>query len=248
MRIAVISYLNATPFVDGLRRMFSPYEAELLLLPPAECAAALREGRCDAALIPVGALGELKDIKLLPDFCIGANGAVDSVFILAQQPIETLDTLLLDPESRSSNRLAEVLLKHHWHAQPQLQPTRSLDYVQQIKQQVGGVVIGDKAIQYKKDFAYAYDLPEAWRQMTGLPFVFATWAIRVESFPAAQYQRFCQALQHGVEHAAESAARWAKTHQVSENFALHYLLQCLDFRFDSAKHRSMKLYRQFIEK
>lgn len=247
MKIAVISYLNATPYVDGLRRAFAAHEAELLLLPPAECAKALYAGECDAALLPVGALGESQNIRLLPNYCIGANGAVESVFILSQQPIETLDTLLLDPESRSSNRLAEVLSRHYWHTEPRLQPTKTLDYVRQINGSTGGVVIGDKAIKYRKDFAYAYDLPEAWRQLTGLPFVFATWAIRPDSFPADQYTRFCQALNEGIEQAAGSAIRWADTYNVSEPFALHYLLQCLDFRFDDAKHRSMRLYRQFLE-
>ncbi len=50
-----------------------------------------------------------------------------------------------------------------------------LDFQDRIKGTTAGVVIGDRALEQRKVSPFIYDLGEAWKDMTGLPFVFAAW-------------------------------------------------------------------------
>jgi chorismate dehydratase len=48
-----------------------------------------------------------------------------------------------------------------------------------FREQIGGttaaLVIGDRAFEQRLQSPYIYDLGEAWKAMTGQPFVFAAW-------------------------------------------------------------------------
>ncbi|RMG70327.1 MAG: hypothetical protein D6722_08835 [Bacteroidetes bacterium] len=249
MDIALVSYINTRPFLDGLQAHFTEEEARLHLMPPADCARYLAQGRCDIALIPAGALPAFRgqDIHLLPDYCIGANGQVESVFIFSQRPIEQLDTLRLDPHSRSSNGLARILLQHHWRRDLALiQPTER-DFAH-IAGATGAVVIGDEAVRLwlSGRYAYAYDLAEAWHDFTGLPFAFAVWAYRPGQLRPSQIQALGAALEAGIQQPLDSAARWAGFYDLPPDFSRRYLSECIDYRFDAPKHRALARYIRLL--
>ncbi|TAE47798.1 MAG: hypothetical protein EAZ89_16910 [Bacteroidetes bacterium] len=243
--IALVSYLNTRPFMDGFEALVHDKEVRFHLLPPADCAHALETGRCQMALLPSGAIPGLPGIHLLPDYCIGANGKVDSVFIFSQRPLSELDTLLLDPHSRSSNALAQILLRHHWRKDLNLvvPDERPFDL---IGGSIGAVAIGDKAIRMRPRFAFAYDLAAAWKEMTGLPFAFAVWAFQPGKVSPAVIEKLTRAMSYGVSHVRESAERWAAHFQLSVPFARKYLSESIDYRFDAPKHRALHLYLQLI--
>ncbi|MFK7969836.1 MAG: menaquinone biosynthetic enzyme MqnA/MqnD family protein [Bacteroidia bacterium] len=241
MRIALVSYINTTPFTDGLRHEFSDQEVNLNLLPPSDCAKAFQQGDVDIALLPVGSLPDLDQVSILPNWCIGANGSVESVFIVSQRPIEELDTIYLDPHSRSSNGLANILMQYHWHINPALKnnPKRSFT---KVKDRTGAVIIGDQAIRMRGKFRYVYDLSKSWQQLTGMPFTFAVWAYKPGAISAEQIERLNKAFAYGVEHALESAERWASHFQLNEEFCKNYLSQYIEYNFDAGKHRAMQTY------
>lgn len=246
MRIALVSYINTTPFTDGLRQVFSEQEVQLDLLPPADCSKALLADEADLALIPLGSLPDFDDVQLLPNWCIGADGAVESVFIVSQKPISELDTLYLDPHSRSSNGLAHILLQYYWHSNPEIKKNTDRTYGK-IKGRTGGVIIGDKAIRLRENFRYVYDLSHAWKQLTGMPFTFAVWAYRPGALSQEQLQRLDQAFSYGVAHAEDSATRWAEHFKLDTGFSKEYLTQHIDFHFGQDKHRAMQTYLKALE-
>jgi chorismate dehydratase len=49
------------------------------------------------------------------------------------------------------------------------------DYIDEIKSTTAGLIIGDRALSYRGKSNYIYDLGLGWKEMTGLPFVFAVW-------------------------------------------------------------------------
>lgn len=247
LTVALVEYINTRPFLDGLEAHFEADELEPLLLPPADCARALQNGQADLALMPVGALPHFEQVRILPDFCIGANGPVHSVFLFAQQPIETLDTVLLDRHSRSSNGLARLLLHHHWQ-QPVHYLMPDQKHFHRIMGRTGGVVIGDQAIRIRDDYAYAYDLSEAWQALTGLPFAFAVWVYRPGTVDASMQQRLYRAMQAGVAQRTQAADRWADYFELDRSFAQRYLTEYIDFRFTPAKHRALCLYYRALLK
>ncbi|MFN0200188.1 MAG: menaquinone biosynthetic enzyme MqnA/MqnD family protein [Bacteroidia bacterium] len=241
MKIALVSYINTRPFIDGLQRHFSAEEVEIHALPPAECAVWLKEKRCEMALIPVGSLLDFENIALLPDYCIGADGAVNSVFIFSQIPIEETDTLLLDRHSRSSNGLAKVLLKHFWKKEMQFESSGEKNFAQ-IEGKKAGVVIGDKALKIKGQYQYVYDLSYYWKQMTGLPFVFAAWAFYEDQVSPEMQQKITQALADGILYRKETAVNAAADYGLTINQAIEYLEHDIKYEFTDARHLALEKY------
>lgn len=179
IRIAAVSYLNTKPLLYGLLNSPLVNQIDLSLDIPSECARKLRHGEVDLALAPVAILPALKKWQLVSDYCIGTEGAVKTVNIYGEVPLEEMTAIYLDHHSKTSIALTKVLLKNHWRCQPQLLKATE-GYIQQIKGTTGGVVIGDRTIELEGKYPYAYDLGQVWKQFTGLPFVFAAWVSRTK--------------------------------------------------------------------
>src|SRR5665213_3010681 len=95
IRISAVSYLNTKPFLYGLELAHIP-DVEISLDNPAECARKLIENEVDLGLVPVAIIPLLKEAHILPGFCIGADGAVESVKLYSHVPLEKIKTILLD--------------------------------------------------------------------------------------------------------------------------------------------------------
>lgn len=243
--IALVSYINTRPFMDGLGKVFDKSEARLHLMPPADCATYLAEGNCQLSLMPIGALDLFPQAAILPNYCIGADGPVESVFIFSQRPIEELDTLILDRHSRTSNGLARILLEHYWKKSLKLVQAKE-KFFHQIDDRTGGVVIGDHAIRIRENFRYVYDLSAVWKQMTGLPFVFAVWVYLPGTLNQLEKDKLNEAFRYGVSQRLDTAERWAVPFDIPLEFARHYLQNCIDYQFDAAKHRALNLYQELL--
>ncbi|MHC4957969.1 MAG: menaquinone biosynthetic enzyme MqnA/MqnD family protein [Planctomycetota bacterium] len=151
MRYGAVSYLNARPLTEGLE--------PLVLAPPAELVELYRAGGIDAALLPVAA-GIALGLPRVGSLGVAAEGPVDSVLLFLRVPLDDVRTLQLDPESRTSNVLAQVLV-------PDARVVSGDADAQ--------VVIGDRALTRAQGDEPRVDLAELWTDRTGLPFVFAAW-------------------------------------------------------------------------
>jgi chorismate dehydratase len=240
IRVAAVSYTNTIPFIYGLTRFPEiTITPELILLPPAQCAEAFYTGAADLALVPVGAVRDEDLERLCCNWCLGATGAVETVLLLADTPLDRLHTVYLDSESRTSNLLVQILAKYYWNIQPAFLPgNKSAN----IKPTVGeGVVlIGDKTFGIRKAFRYAHDLAEVWQHYTGLPFVFACWMSAPEVDSGVR-EGFDQALQWGVAHIDE-AVNVLNSSILSEEQVRRYLTQSISYHLDDDKREAIKLF------
>lgn len=287
VRITAVSYLNTLPFIYGIEQRVAassvPFVQEevlsagediaLSLRVPALCAVDAIAGETDIALIPVAAIplipgfSALSDAagtssaaytpQIITDYCIGAEGAVDTVVLLSDTPLADIRRVYLDSHSRTSVQLVRVLAREHWRISPRwvdfadcasafamsAGDGRGLEYGEAM------VAIGDKVFGLKAshDYAYCYDLAAEWADFTGgLPFVFAAW---VACTPAGlEYApRLNEALAYGVGHIAESITG---TVNRSRDFdfpqAYHYLTQSIKFDLDDRKRAAMRLFWEKI--
>lgn len=239
-RIAAVSYLNTIPFIYGIRHGSSDLRADLLLSPPSGCAAALREGRADIALLPVAAFPSISDLDIVTPYCIGASGPVRTVVLVSNTPLETIHTVHLDSHSLTSVRLVRILCAELWGLAPAWEPLE--DYTLPHRDTPGHayLLIGDKVFAQEGRFAYSYDLATAWGELTGLPFAFAVWVAR-RGTDSGTLDALEKALAFGVSHVDEavSASEYA-----SCPYAREYLTRNIDFVFDDQKRRAMELYWQ----
>src|SRR5438067_271216 len=88
---------------------------------PSKIADKLMKGTIDIGLVPVSIIPSLQEYHIVTDFCIAANGNVASVCMFSEAPLEKIERVLLDYQSRTSVDLCKVLLKHYWKIFPVLE-------------------------------------------------------------------------------------------------------------------------------
>ncbi len=173
-------------------------EVELLIDYPSKIAQKLLDNEIDIGLVPVAIIPELKKHHIVSDFCIACDGAVASVCLFSEVSIENIEVVLLDYQSRTSVALLKVLLRDHWKISPVLK-VGTEGYENCISGTTAGLVIGDRAFNQRKKSTYIYDLGKAWKDLTGMPFVFAAW-ISNKNLAPDFIERFSAANREGLNH------------------------------------------------
>ncbi len=242
IKISAVSYTNTKPFLYGIQHTDIINKIDLSLDIPADCAQKLIDDEVDIGLIPVAATLNLPYWEIVSTYCIGAVGAVNSVFIFSNCEIHEVTKLQLDPESRSSNNLARVLLKNYWKIQPEL-VTNSPEYSVDQNTTTAFVQIGDRTFGKKDKYPFVYDLAEEWQKFTGLSFVFAAW-IANKPIPKDFITEFDQALKNGLDHRAELL----KELPARADFDLEdYLMHKLDFDLTEDKRKALYLFLEYLK-
>lgn len=240
INVTAVSYLNTRPFLYGLEHSEIRKEINLVKEIPALVADNLLAGKADIGLVPVAVIPGLPTAQIISDYGIAADGAVASVCICSQVPIEEVTALFLDYQSRTSVELAKILMSKFWKVQPEFKQA-AIGYESSIKGSTAGLIIGDRALQLKRQFSYCYDLGQAWKDYSGLPFIFACWVAN-RPLPDQFINAFNAALQYGVEHITAVAV------ENKDNFpdieVDDYLTNKVQFRLTAEMKRAMTIFME----
>jgi chorismate dehydratase len=240
IRVGAVSYLNTKPLVYGFEKGTMKDVIELIFEYPAKVAAMLQDDQIDIGLIPVAVIPKLKEHFIISDYCIGASGKVASVCLFSDVPVNEITHVLMDYQSRTSAALLKVLLKEHWKIAPVLIDTKE-NYQQDIKGTTAGLVIGDRALQQRKQSTYIYDLAEEWENMTGLPFLFAAW-VSNKKLPDDFIDRFNKTTRKGLSHIDEIV-----TANPFDVYSLKtYYTENIDYNLDAGKREALALFLKKI--
>lgn len=241
-RVVAVSYLNTKPLLYGLLRSELQAELELDLAIPSECARRLIAGEADIALVPVAVIPELAEAHIISDYCIGADGAVATVCLYGDVPLQEMTSIYLDHHSRTSVMLTRLLLEEYWQHEVTFL-TAEPGYIDQIGGTVGGLVIGDRTIGLNHRFAHVYDLGEAWKAHTGLPFVFAAW-VSVKPLSDEFVGRFNEALREGMDHLPELQLLLSSP---DPSFDLvEYFTHHIDYNLDERKREALVRFLAYV--
>lgn len=213
---------------------------ELIVDYPSRLAQDLKSNKIDLALLPVAAIPGIEGARIISDYGIGANGNVVSVAIFSQVPMEEIETVYLDYQSRTSVRLAQLLLENYWGKKVVYKEANE-HYIDYINGPTAGVIIGDRALKQLNNFEYTYDLSAAWKAYTGLDFVFAAWVAN-KDLPQSFIDRFNKANAEGLAHLDEI---------VAENPFPYYDLKTyytdnIVFLIDEAKRKGLDKFLELI--
>lgn len=229
IRISAVSYTNTLPFLHGITASDLMDEIELSVDYPSECARKVIADESDMGIIPVAGLSSLDEYHIISDYCIGSLDYVDSVFIFSQKPIEEIHTLRLDKQSRTSNGLAQILLKRWWKKDVQVLLEGEADAF---------VLIGDRTFGKKNELPFSYDLGHYWKELTGLPFAYAVWASN-KRLSDHFVKRFNQALAEGISRIEEVIPGLPDY----KNFDYKtYLTENLDYHLTDKKREAIEQY------
>jgi chorismate dehydratase len=227
LRIGSVSYLNARPLTYALG-------GPVTCLEPSRLAVELRAGNLDVALVPLMEVLEAPPgtYRVANDIAIGAERAVYSVYLNHAVPLARIQTVALDPASRTSVELARVVLEKFHHLK--------VTYVAPGTEADAQLLIGDPGIAYRQAHPEQkyLDLATAWREFTQLPFVFAVWAIRLPYWKALSAARHLRrAKQVGLACRAQIAGN---------AFERQYLSEHLCYDLGPAQKRAIALFADMV--
>lgn len=174
IRVGAVSYLNTKPLVYGFEHGMMNDSVDLKIDFPSKIATMLLQDEIDVGLVPVAIIPEMKEHYIISDYCISCDGEVASVCLFSEVPLNKIEKILLDYQSRTSVELLKILVKDSWKINPIFEDT-SGEYQSEIKGTTAALLIGDRALQQRKVSKYIFDLGLEWKKFTGLPFVFAAW-------------------------------------------------------------------------
>lgn len=268
LRVSTISFLNPAPLLFNFEHepaataLREHYDVHYTL--PSVCAAELHSGTADLGLIPIAAL--TPSLAIVPGCTIASRDEVRSILLLVKNPshlstneaLRQVRTLAADTASRSSVAYARILFEHFHHTRPTFlhQPA---DPLSMLASGDAALLIGDPALLAREqrtaiDAASAtpllwLDLAHLWRELTGLPWVAAVWAVRPEALAPAGLTRqqliadLTASRDAGLTHTEQLVTEWAPRLNLSPETVRTYLTRNIHYTLDRDCLRAIELFR-----
>lgn len=253
-RIACVRYLNTAVLIEGLSTL-----PEIALVPtvPSRIADMVRAGEADIGLVSLidaaGSQAGGGGLTLLPVGMIGCDGPTLTVRLYSAVPLDCVTRIHADTDSHTSVALARVLVKHRYGKSVSIVPFNAREQMPvwltsggAAPNDAGGhedgrwpeamLLIGDKVVTDSPPairYPHQLDLGEAWKGLTGLPFVYAMWACRAgeEGSPVVRHgaAMLDRQLRHNMSRIDWIITRRAGEHRWPLDLARQYLGHLLRF-------------------
>jgi chorismate dehydratase len=239
--IAASVYLNSAPivhaFADGTqaeRCRFLGHTA------PSQCADLLADGAVDAALIPAIEYQRIPGLAAARGVCVGARRQVRSVLLVSRGPVERARSIAVDTSSRTSAALLRIVLERFRGLAPSYEPSAP-DLPSMLATCDAALIIGDPAMTADTRGFEVHDMAALWREHTGLPFVFALWAVRHDRLEASGLD-FEAAKREGLDAVPRLARRYAHLLGLPFEDVLAYLGSNIHYDLDDESLRGLSTF------
>jgi len=240
IRIGAVNYLNTKPLICDLEALVP--DAELILEVPSRLAAMLADNILDVALIPVIEYFRAGSYTIVPNIAIASRGPVLSVTLFSRVPWQKITRVALDEGSRTSAALTQILLRKRYGVQACVEPL-PLEETGEHCDADAVLLIGDRAMHAcLPGFAHAYDLGQEWFDWTGLPFVYAVWAVREGAELGPVADALLEAKQRGCARTGEIAHREAAPLGLDAGFCRRYLANIIHFDLGPREQAGLHYY------
>jgi chorismate dehydratase len=244
IRVGAVNYLNTKPLIEGLEG-FAP-TIRLTLDLPSRLADQMARHELDVGLLPVAEVFR-GGYAFLPNMAIASRGAVLSVTLFSKVPWESIRSVALDEGSRTSAMLTKVLLSEsRGTASPGVKYEQlPIDADADAVETDAVLLIGDRAMKAcLPKFTYSYDLGQLWHDRTGLPMVFAVWAVRPGVEVGEAEAAFEKAKRHGLARSGEIAARESKLLGLDPGYVRRYFDTIIQYDLGPRELAGLKRFRE----
>lgn len=259
LKMGKINYINAFPVYYGIDKdeNLLPDWIDLIAEPPADLNRRLVKGEIEISPISSAFYGmHHKKLLLLPDLSISCHGKVMSVVLMSRYPLEELEgkKIVLSGESETSAAFVKMIFLERG-IRPVFE-TRRVKTLLDVQDSADAVlVIGDTALKepWESVFDFRIDLGQLWHEMTGMPFVFAVWAVR-RSFAQNRpeivdrvIRLLLESKRQGDGNMNHIIRRGADTLGLKEPFIKEYY-DCLFCDFDKRKIEALECFFRFLHR
>ena len=267
VRLGAVGYLNARPLVYGLEcgnRFSVRFDV------PSECARLLHEDAIDVGLIPSIEYLRGGPYAIAPDLAIASHGPVASVALFTTRPMKDVRSIAMDTSSRTSVALARVLCARLFRIQPTIE-SRGPDLADMLACCDAALIIGDTALFLEPgdvpgletrptdedpqpalksrptsgNRVEKIDLGEAWRDMTGLPFVYAFWAGRSGVLDPADVAALQRARDAGVTQPELIAREYFADSRERQAVGARYLRDNIKYYLGDAERAGLETFFRY---
>ena len=257
-RIGMVNYINTAPLYEVWRQTVRRAEWRITEAPPSVLNRMLHENELDLGFVSSQEYAlHPGEYRIMSDLSISSTGPVGSVFLFSELPIAGLDDqlVLLSSQSQTSVSLVKIILEEFHQIHPRYRSGLASELDQGAERPAAVLAIGDEALRLAVEARYPHrlDLGEAWQERTGLPFVFAVWAVR-EDFcreepdtVLAVYQELHRCLREGKERLPEISAIVAKRVPMDEAACSRYL-QGIEYDLGSEKQEALRRFFEYLIK
>ena len=240
IRVGAVTYLNSKPLVERLME-FAP-NVELSFDLPSRLADQMVAGEIDVGLIPIVEYFRAGNYSYVPGIGIASRGPVLSVTMFSRVPWEKIQSISLDVGSRTSAALVQILCTKKYGIHPQLEKL-PIDVPADDLSTDAALLIGDRAMKAcLPGFPHAFDLGQEWFDWTGLPFVFAVWAVRQGVELREVEHAFYEAKQFGLSRVGIIAQREAPALGLDPGFCRRYLNHIIQFDLGPREEAGLKRF------
>ncbi|MCD6223727.1 MAG: menaquinone biosynthesis protein [Deltaproteobacteria bacterium] len=238
LRVGLVSFFNAWPLYQAFLTDAIKTNYDFTQLFPSECAEMLRNKEIDIGIVPAIEYAYLPhQYIILPSMCISSPDYVRSVALFCNTPFNKVRKVLLDKYSRTSNALAQILLKEKFK--------KDVECNFNMKDFDAQVIIGDNALFKEKEFPsdQILDLAHEWKTFTNLPFVFALWVGYREKITNEVVQNFTRAKEWGITHIEEIACCFHRRFPyLTKQEYINYLTSNINYHLTEEKIESIQLF------
>jgi chorismate dehydratase len=234
-------------------------EFDPVLSTPAECADQLAKASVDIGLIPSIEFQRIKGTRIVPGPAVASLYQVRSVILVSMVPLWKVKTVACDNGSRTSVALAKIVFDEFYHIHPDFRPADP-NLPDMLAQNDAALLIGDNALKFMEqndqpnlesqkpllrlgsEPLEVFDLAERWRFLTGLPFVFAFWAVRDGFKDSGVVDTLKASRDFGVMNIPTIAQRYGELLQIKKEFVQSYLERNVHYYMDQSCLESLQLF------
>jgi len=248
INLGSVSFLNAKPLTYALENDLIKHDFNIIQTPPSELSQKLYNGEIDLGLIPVAELLKRKNYRVVPDISISSTGNVDSVIVLAKSGLKELKTIAVDRRSQSSTALLRIVLEIFHNSRPEYIPT-DIDSSDMLEGVDGAMLIGDSGLKkcYSHDEGYkVYDLGKIWNDETGLPFVYAVFAVNRDVILGENLDALIESKRYGLDNIDKIAGIESAKLSIDCDICRTYLSDRIKYDLGEAEIKGIIKYSQLL--
>ncbi len=244
LKIGWIDFLNTLPFNFERAGIKPSFQYKLVKDVPSILNTKLRKGEIDLGIVSSAEYIEnFKNYLIIPDFSISAINKVYSVAIFSNRELTKIEKIFLTKKSKSSRYLTKIIFEIFLKKKVLYLDLQDINRVK--KDAI--LLIGDEAILSLNKFKYVYDLSEIWYKNEHLPFVFALWVVRKDSFlkKEKEIREFIDVLSISQREIFDNLDKYLENNKIEKQF-LKFYLKNLDYSLNEKHINSLRTFSCYL--